>query len=116
MTARVTTTVAVPADAFTVVLPSPEMISQINVAHVFGLPARTYLELLREADCPIVVTPVGKLRLSDCRQFRGWLERRGGAKRAAAMAPEDVEATLTVDEQVALGIRPVPPPTPTKRR
>ncbi len=65
VTASVTTTFVLPPEAFTVVLPPPVMVSQVNVEHVFGIPQRTYLEILREPGCPIEVTPVGKLRLSE---------------------------------------------------
>jgi hypothetical protein len=111
VTARVTTTVVLPPEALTLVLPPPEMLSQVNVEHVLGLPVRTYLELLREPGCTIAVTPVGKLRLVDRGTFRRWLEARATAKRAAmaiGRAPEVDDATLTVEEQVALGVKPAP--------
>jgi hypothetical protein len=108
MTARVTTTVVLPPEALTIVAPQPEMISQVTVEHVLGVPSRTYLELLRERDCPVAVTSVGKLRLVDRSLFRGWLEARGKTNRAAAAtkmpSPED-DDLLSVDEQTRLGIK-----------
>ena len=113
MAARVTTTVMLPPEALTVLAPPPELISQINVEQVLAIPARTYLELLREPDCTIPVTTVGKLRLVDRHTFRNWLEARGKAKRAAASAAArrtapDEDDVLTVEEQARLGIKPAP--------
>jgi len=113
MTARVTTTVVLPPDALTIVAAPPEMISQLNVQQVLGIPARVYLELLRERDCPVAVTCVGKLRLVDRNRFRSWLEVRGKARRAATAAAAAGETVhnddpLTVEEQVKLGIKPAP--------
>lgn len=109
--ASVTTTVVLPPDAVTIVAPHPEMISQLNVEHVLGLSARIYLELLREASCPIAVTPVGKLRLVDRNHFTHWLRQRGKTKRATTttekMAPND-EDQLPLAEQVKLGIKLAP--------
>jgi len=113
MTARVTTTVMLPPDALTIVAPAPEMISQINVEQVLGIPARTYLELLREPECTVTVTSIGKLRLVDRNKFRSWLEVHGKARRTAAAAGASGAATidddmLTVEEQARLGIKPAP--------
>jgi hypothetical protein len=113
--ARVTTTVSLPPDALTVVAPSPEMISQINVEQVLGIPSRIYLELLREPGCSVTVTAVGKLRLVDRYVFRKWLEARGKTKRVTGAAtasnaapPAEDDDMLTVEEQVRLGIKPAP--------
>lgn len=117
MTARVTTTLTLPPDALTVVAPHPEMISQINVEQVLGLPQRTYLELLREPACPVAVTPVGKLRLVDRNKFRGWLEARGKVRRTAVATerPREDDDLLAEEEQVRLGIKPAPRTPPGRR-
>lgn len=118
VTASVTTTFVLPPEAFTVVLPPPVMVSQVNVEHVFGIPQRTYLEILREPGCPIEVTPVGKLRLSETIELQRHLVARGKkAKRATrtsrpALNGDDV---LPVEEQERLGIKPAPR-RPTGRR
>ncbi len=109
VTARVMTTVVLPPEALTIIAPAPEMISQINVEQVLGIPPRAYLELLREPGCPVEVVRVGKLRVVDRSQLRGWLEVRAKAKRAAAAteaAPDDDQ--LPVEDQVRLGIKPAP--------
>ncbi len=118
MTARITTTVMLPADALTIVAPSPEMISQVNVEQVLGLPSRAYLELLREPGCAVTVTSVGKLRLVDRHEFRRWLMARGSAKRAAVAASGKAPSeddVLTLEEQVRLGIKPAPRPAAGRR-
>jgi len=118
MTARVTTTVTLPPDALTVVAPHPEMISQINVEQTLGIPVRIYLELLREDDCPLEVTSLGKLRLVHRKQLLRWLPVRGKAKRAAAAIEKvtrDDDDQFTVEEQVRLGVKPAPPTAPGRR-
>jgi hypothetical protein len=117
VSATLTMTFALPPDAFAIFLPHPEMVSQMNVERVLGLPQRTYLELLREPDCPLPVTPVGKLRLVDRGLLRRWLGVRGKARRVAlpnTPAP-DGDDVLPVEEQERLGIRPAPR-KPTGRR
>ena len=117
--ARVTTTVLLPAEALTIVAPQPEMLSQLNVELVLGIPSRVYLELLREPGCTVAVTNVGKLRLVDRNTFRSWLEARGKAKRAAAAAsgtaPQDDEA-LSEEELARLGVKPAPRMAVARRR
>jgi hypothetical protein len=111
MNARVTTTVMLPPEALTLVAPPPEMISQLNVEHVLGIPSRIYLELLRERGCPIAVTCVGKLRLVDRNEFRSWLSARGKVKRATTTTENNArnaEDPDTVDELDRLGFKPVP--------
>jgi hypothetical protein len=122
LTAHVTATIRLPTVALTVVMRPPDTISQINVERELGLPRRTYLELLREPDCPLDVTCVGKIRLVDRDKFRSWLMARDEAKRAAAAAVASEAAPaaadddqLTVEEQAKLGIKPAPR-TPQGRR
>jgi len=108
LSASVTTTVVLPPDALTVVAPAPDMISQLNVEQMLGIPARTYLELQREPGCPVAITQVGKLRLVDRHEFRRWLVARGKARRAAVVSDKgaDSDALPTLEEQMRLGIKP----------
>ena len=118
VTARVTTTVVLPPDALTVVVPHPEMISQINVEQVLGIPCAHLPRAPARARPARSPSPTSASSdSSTATSFRGWLEARGKAKRAAVAIerPRDDDDLLTVEEQVRLGIKPAPRPRPGRR-
>jgi len=67
-------TLAIPENAVRVISALPETITQRNVEAVTGLPARTFLELLRSPGFPLRVRHIGKLRVVNRAAFVQWLE------------------------------------------
>lgn len=80
-------TLAVPLGDLAITAPLPEFLSQRNVEAVMGIPARVYLETIREDDFPLKVYPLGKLRLVDRVSFAAWLRAPRSAVKAAAPRP-----------------------------
>ena len=70
----VTATLAIPSDAIRVIAAPPDTISQKNVEAATGVPARVYLEAIRERGFPLSVTRLGKLRIVNRAAFVEWLE------------------------------------------
>jgi len=71
----VTATLAIPSHAIRVTAAPPDTISQKNVEAATGVPARVYLEAIREPGFPLSVTRLGKLRIVNRVAFVAWLER-----------------------------------------
>jgi hypothetical protein len=84
---------------------SVAMVSQVNVEHVFGIRPRVFLELLREDDCPLEVTSVGKGRHVDIADFRRWLVARAKEKHAPETVADD-DGLLSPEEQAMFGVQP----------
>ena len=68
--------VPVPREALTFLDAPPETLSQVNVETALGIPARTYLYLLREPTCDVQVVSVGKLRIVQRVEFVEWLMKK----------------------------------------
>jgi hypothetical protein len=68
-------TLAIPSDAIRVIAAPPDTISQKNVEAATGVPARVYLESVRDPGFPLSVTRLGKLRIVNRASFVEWLER-----------------------------------------
>jgi hypothetical protein len=68
-------TLAIPSDAIRVIAAPPDTISQKNVEAATGVPARVYLEAIRDPEFPLSVTRLGKLRIVNRAAFVEWLER-----------------------------------------
>lgn len=66
-----------------------DFVSQRSSLTVLGIPARTFLEMLREPACPEVLA-VGQLRLVDRAAFVAWLRARPRPA-AKARAGRDIE-------------------------
>jgi hypothetical protein len=106
MNSTVTATVAIPipVETITVVAPPPELVSQLNVAAVCGIPVRTYLETIRRPGFPLPVTKLGALRLVDRAAFVAWL-REGAALPEPAPAgsdPSDAQEEKDLLERMGL--------------
>jgi hypothetical protein len=67
-------TLAIPETAIRVLAAPPETLTQRNVEAVTGLPARTFLELIRSPGFPLRVRHIGKLRVVNRAAFVQWLE------------------------------------------
>lgn len=80
----VTATLAIPSDAIRVIAAPPDTISQKNVEAATGVPARVYLEAIRERGFPLSVTRLGKLRIVNRAAFVEWLERGAFGRHATA--------------------------------
>ncbi len=78
-------TLAIPSDSIRVIAAPPDTISQKNVEAATGIPARVYLESVRDPKFPITVTHLGKLRIVNRTAFVKWLEQ--GAFRGQTTAP-----------------------------
>ena len=76
-------TLAIPEHAVRMISALPETITQRNVEAVSGLPARTFLELIRSPGFPLRVRHIGKLRVVNRAAFAQWLEE-GEPKRDLA--------------------------------
>jgi len=70
---------------------APELLTQQNVEAVAGLPASTYLELLRAAHCPLQVTHLGKLRVVERGPFLAWIR--------SLSAPRSIHTAPVVEER-----------------
>ena len=68
-------TLAIPSDAIRVIAAPPDTISQKNVEIATGVPARVYLESVRDPEFTLAVTRLGKLRIVNRVAFVEWLER-----------------------------------------
>ena len=68
-------TLAIPSDSIRVIAAPPDTISQKNVEAATGVPARVYLESVRDPGFPLSVTRLGKLRIVNRVAFVEWLER-----------------------------------------
>jgi len=80
-------TLAIPEHAVRVISAPPETITQRNVEAVTGLPARTFLELIRSPGFPLRVRHIGKLRVVNRAAFVQWLEE-------GESTPDPVEALV----------------------
>ncbi len=65
----VTIPIEIPRAALTVRASPPEMLSQVNVLSVCGIPPKQYLRMVRSAPVPVV--RIGRLRLVDRVGFVG---------------------------------------------
>ncbi len=74
-TGYVRATLAIPEHAVQVVASPPETLTQRNVEAVTGLPARTFLEVIRTPTFPLRVAKLGKLRIVNRAAFVEWLEQ-----------------------------------------
>ncbi len=97
-TGYVRATLAIPEHAVRVIASPPETLTQRNVEAVTGLPARTFLELIRSPGFPLRVRHIGKLRVVHRAAFVQWLEA-GEPKQnvAAALAPHANEVSSAED-------------------
>jgi hypothetical protein len=84
-TGYVRATLAIPEHAVRVIASPPETLTQRNVEAVTGLPARTFLALIRSPGFPLRVRHIGKLRVVNRAAFVQWLEE-GEPKRELAEA------------------------------
>lgn len=85
-------TLAIPSDSIRVIAAPPDTISQKNVEAATGVPARVYLESVREPEFPLSVTRLGKLRIVNRAAFVEWLERGAfGGKPIEPFNGADVE-------------------------
>jgi hypothetical protein len=73
-------TLAIPETAIRVIAAPPETLTQRNVEAVTGLPARTFLELIRSRGFPLRVRHIGKLRVVNRAAFVQWLEEGESAR------------------------------------
>jgi hypothetical protein len=96
-TGYVRATLAIPEYAVRVIASPPETLTQRNVEAVTGLPARTFLELIRSPAFPLGVRHIGKLRVVNRAAFVQWLEAGEPKKDLAEVFA--AEANECVDEQ-----------------
>lgn len=89
----VTATLAIPSDAIRVIAAPPDTISQKNVEAATGVPARVYLEAIRDPEFTLSVTRLGKLRIVNRAAFVEWLER-------GAFGPQTAEAFNGADSEM----------------
>lgn len=82
---------------------APELLTQQNVETIAGLPASTYLELLRAAHCPLRVTRLGKLRVVERAPFIAWIRslsvprtQASHVKLSADVPSEDAEVAAVL--------------------
>ncbi len=100
-------TLAIPSDSIRVIAAPPDTISQKNVEAATGVPARVYLESVREPEFPLSVTRLGKLRIVNRAAFVEWLERGAfGGKPIepfnGADAEDERNGTTKLLEQIGL--------------
>lgn len=114
--AHVTTTVVLPADAFTITAALPEMLSQNNIEAVTGIGVRVYLETIRAAGFPLKVTKIGGLRLVDRAAFVTWLRSGAAASSSTSTAANDADdADEDAQLRAKIGLEAVPAPARPKR-
>jgi len=95
-------TLAIPEHAVRMISALPETITQRNIEAVTGLPARTFLELIRAPGFPLRVRHIGKLRVVNRAAFVQWLEegepKRDLAEALVAEANEEVPTSKNVEQ------------------
>jgi len=84
-------TLAIPETAIRVLAAPPETLTQRNVEAVTGLPARTFLELIRSPGFPLRVRRIGKLRVVNREGFVKWLEAGEPQKDIAEIIGPELE-------------------------
>ncbi len=97
---KVTALLELPAGAVTVQAAPPELLSQLNVLQVTGIPRKAFLELLRAPGFPLTVSRLGHLRLVDRVEFVAWLRQRPAP--AAPVPANDAAGTPAEDGSEAL--------------
>lgn len=97
-------TIELPHD-LVIVAPLPELVSQHNVAAVLGIPANTFLDMVRRAT-DLEVMKLGKLRLVDRAAFVAWL--KGEASRTMRPANDSGGTDAEEDLIKELGLAHVP--------
>jgi len=99
-TGYVRATLAIPEHAVRVIASPPETLTQRNVEAATGLPARTFLELIRSPGFPLRVRHIGKLRVFNRVAFVQWLEV-GEPKRdlAEVLVRQTNEESTSVNEE-----------------
>src|SRR5262245_21713188 len=93
-------TVPVPRSALTVVEAPPLLLTQRNVERWTGVPAETYLRMLRRPGGPRVIVE-GKLRIVEQVEFVAWLKRQE-APPAEAGEPADGVTVLEAELGIVL--------------
>ena len=115
--------ISLPSINVTVNASPPDTLSQRNVEAATGIPARTFLELMREPSFALPVIRLGKLRLVNRAAFLQWLSEQAidPRKRHAAQPSPSPSATEeeTSEDDVSpdsflaeLGLRVIPDPSP----
>lgn len=103
---QILVTVPIPRAALTVVASPPVLLSQRNVEQVTGIPAESYLRMLRSADFSLTILAEGKLRLVDREAFVAWLakHRRVGARAIVPVKErvDDVEDPDAIAREMGL--------------
>ena len=90
---RSAVTLTLPLDVLsnvTVIAPPAAMLSQLNIEREIGMPARTFLEMIRAPGFPVSVKCVGKLRLVHREDFVAYLDTlTAGPPSNTSRAPND---------------------------
>lgn len=89
--AMVMLSIPVPREALTMIAAPPDTLSQMNVEQATGVPARTFLEMIRRPGFPVRVTKLGRLRVVDRLAFVGHVRGLGETVRDAEARAEGTE-------------------------